>query len=101
MLVYWARTHQPVPPKDNKGAGAFYGPKIDIKVMDAMDRVHQCATVQLDFQLPIRFDLQYTTDSKEKGEIEPDDSTVPDWTPDLKGEKEEHAGKFNASRALS
>ena len=52
----------------NPGDGAFYGPKIDIKVMDAMDRVHQCATVQLDFQLPIRFDLQYTTDSKEKGE---------------------------------
>lgn len=43
----------------NKGDGAFYGPKIDIKVFDAMNRVHQCATIQLDFQLPIRFDLQY------------------------------------------
>ena len=43
----------------NPGDGAFYGPKIDIKVFDAMDRIHQCATVQLDFQLPIRFDLQY------------------------------------------
>ena len=51
----------------NPGDGAFYGPKIDIKVMDAMDRVHQCATVQLDFQLPIRFDLQYTTEALEKG----------------------------------
>lgn len=51
----------------NPGDGAFYGPKIDIKVMDAMDRVHQCATIQLDFQLPIRFDLKYTTDSKEEG----------------------------------
>jgi threonyl-tRNA synthetase len=51
----------------NPGDGAFYGPKIDIKVMDAMDRVHQCATIQLDFQLPIRFDLQYTTASKEEG----------------------------------
>jgi len=51
----------------NPGDGAFYGPKVDIKVMDAMDRVHQCATVQLDFQLPIRFDLKYTTDSKEEG----------------------------------
>ena len=47
---------------------AFYGPKIDIKVMDAMDRIHQCATVQLDFQLPIRFDLHYTTNSNVKGE---------------------------------
>jgi threonyl-tRNA synthetase len=51
----------------NPGDGAFYGPKIDIKVMDAMARVHQCATVQLDFQLPIRFDLKYNTGSKEKG----------------------------------
>lgn len=45
--------------KENPGDGAFYGPKIDIKVMDAMDRIHQCATIQLDFQLPIRFDLRY------------------------------------------
>lgn len=45
--------------KVNPGDGAFYGPKIDIKVFDAMSRVHQCATVQLDFQLPIRFDLKY------------------------------------------
>merc|ERR1712224_156612 len=51
----------------NPGDGAFYGPKIDIKVMDAMDRVHQCATIQLDFQMPQRFDLNYTTDSKDKG----------------------------------
>ena len=45
--------------KVNPGDGAFYGPKIDIKVFDAMERIHQCATVQLDFQLPIRFDLEY------------------------------------------
>jgi len=45
--------------KINPADGAFYGPKIDIKVYDAMERVHQCATVQLDFQLPIRFDLRY------------------------------------------
>lgn len=43
----------------NAGDGAFYGPKIDIKVFDAMERIHQCATVQLDFQLPIRFDLTF------------------------------------------
>jgi len=53
--------------KTNPGDGAFYGPKIDIKVMDAMERVHQCATIQLDFQLPIRFDLTYNTGSIEKG----------------------------------
>jgi len=45
--------------RDNPGDGAFYGPKVDIKVYDCMDRIHQCATVQLDFQLPIRFDLKY------------------------------------------
>lgn len=43
----------------NPGDGAFYGPKIDIKVFDAMERIHQCATVQLDFQLPRRFQLEY------------------------------------------
>jgi threonyl-tRNA synthetase len=45
----------------NPGDGAFYGPKIDIQVFDAMNRAHQCATVQLDFQLPIRFKLEYKT----------------------------------------
>lgn len=45
----------------NAGDGAFYGPKIDIKVFDALNRRHQCATMQLDFQLPIRFNLQYQT----------------------------------------
>ena len=43
----------------NPGDGAFYGPKIDIKVFDALERPHQCATIQLDFQLPIRFKLKY------------------------------------------
>jgi threonyl-tRNA synthetase len=43
----------------NPGDGAFYGPKIDIKVYDALGRRHQCATIQLDFQLPIRFGLRY------------------------------------------
>lgn len=43
----------------NEGDGAFYGPKIDFEVLDALGRAFQCATVQLDFQLPIRFDLKY------------------------------------------
>lgn len=50
----------------NPGDGAFYGPKIDITVTDALRRSHQCATIQLDFQLPIRFNLNYVTDSGEK-----------------------------------
>jgi len=48
--------------KLNPGDGAFYGPKIDIHIHDAMKRTHQCATIQLDFQLPIRFGLEYTTE---------------------------------------
>ncbi|KAG9395113.1 Threonine-tRNA ligase class IIa [Carpediemonas membranifera] len=44
-----------------EGDGAFYGPKIDIKTIDVLDREVQCATVQLDFQLPERFDLRYKT----------------------------------------
>ena len=43
----------------NQGDGAFYGPKIDFDVTDAIGRKWQCATIQLDYQLPIRFDLSY------------------------------------------
>lgn len=46
----------------NPGDGAFYGPKIDITISDALRRRHQCATIQLDFQLPQRFDLQYRSE---------------------------------------
>ncbi|KAI6056856.1 TARS3 [Marmota monax] len=49
------------PWKMNPGDGAFYGPKIDIKIKDAIGRYHQCATIQLDFQLPIRFNLTYVS----------------------------------------
>lgn len=52
--------------KLNPGDGAFYGPKIDITIMDALKRQHQCATIQLDFQLPIRFNLSYIGESGEK-----------------------------------
>ena len=45
----------------NPGDGAFYGPKIDIQICDALRRPHQCATIQLDFQLPINFDLKYVS----------------------------------------
>jgi threonyl-tRNA synthetase len=44
----------------NEGDGAFYGPKIDFDVTDAIGRKWQCATVQLDYQIPQRFDLKYT-----------------------------------------
>nr|CAH8823128.1 unnamed protein product [Trichobilharzia regenti] len=47
----------------NPGDGAFYGPKIDITIMDALRRRHQCATIQLDFQMPVRFNLTYACES--------------------------------------
>jgi len=50
----------------NPGDGAFYGPKIDVTVTDALRRKHQCATIQLDFQLPLRFDLTYVTENQDK-----------------------------------
>jgi len=54
----------------NVGDGAFYGPKIDIKLKDALNRKWQCATIQCDFALPKRFDLSYVdSDGKEKQPI--------------------------------
>jgi len=50
----------------NEGDGAFYGPKIDITVTDALKRRHQCATIQLDFQLPNQFELSYVSETGEK-----------------------------------
>lgn len=50
----------------NEGDGAFYGPKIDIHIKDAIKRSHQCATVQLDFQLPEKFNLTYINEDNEK-----------------------------------
>jgi threonyl-tRNA synthetase len=52
------------PWKLNPGDGAFYGPKIDITIKDALKRSHQCATIQLDFQLPQRFELEYVPAEK-------------------------------------
>ena len=45
--------------KIDEGGGAFYGPKIDLKIEDAIGRMWQCSTIQLDFNLPERFDLNY------------------------------------------
>ena len=50
----------------NPGDGAFYGPKLDFHVTDSLGRVWQCGTIQLDYQLPGRFDLEYTDSNSEK-----------------------------------
>ena len=48
-----------MPYEINEGDGAFYGPKIDVKIKDAIGRQWQCATIQCDFSLPERFDTHY------------------------------------------
>ena len=50
----------------NEGDGAFYGPKIDFHLQDCLGRTWQCGTIQLDFQLPARFDCEYTGADGEK-----------------------------------
>lgn len=50
----------------DEGGGAFYGPKIDIKITDALKRKWQCGTVQVDFNLPKRFELSYVDENNEK-----------------------------------
>jgi threonyl-tRNA synthetase len=52
--------------KVDEGGGAFYGPKIDIKIEDAIGRRWQCSTIQLDFNLPERFDLHYVSEDSSR-----------------------------------
>jgi len=52
--------------KIDEGGGAFYGPKIDIKIKDAIGRLWQCSTIQLDFNLPERFDMNYIGNDGQK-----------------------------------
>ena len=88
------------PWKINPGDGAFYGPKIDIKLFDALGRTHQCGTVQLDFQLPIRFNLMYKTeemvtkdDKEEKGKKEKKEKKEKKKKGKKEGDKEEQEEK--------
>lgn len=55
-----------LPYEINEGDGAFYGPKLDFHLEDAIGRTWQCGTIQLDFQMPERFDLSYVGDDGEK-----------------------------------
>jgi threonyl-tRNA synthetase len=57
---------QGMPYKVNEGDGAFYGPKIDFHLEDSIGRTWQCGTIQLDFQMPERFDLSYIGPDGEK-----------------------------------
>jgi threonyl-tRNA synthetase len=72
------------PWKINPGDGAFYGPKIDTVVYDALGRKHQCGTTQLDFNLPLRFALQYRAEgagAAADAEVEADGIAVDDVSP--------------------
>jgi threonyl-tRNA synthetase len=55
-----------MPYEIKEGDGAFYGPKIDFQITDALKRRHQCGTIQLDFQMPEKFDLTYIGQDNEK-----------------------------------
>lgn len=61
-----ALEHQNMPYVINEGDGAFYGPKIDFHIKDCLGREWQCGTIQLDFQMPERFDLTYIGEDGEK-----------------------------------
>ena len=50
----------------NEGDGAFYGPKLDFHLADSLGRTWQCGTIQLDSQLPERFELEYTGEDGQK-----------------------------------
>ena len=50
----------------DEGGGAFYGPKIDIKILDALKRKWQCGTIQVDYNLPSRFELEYVDENNQK-----------------------------------
>ncbi|KAH7027414.1 uncharacterized protein B0I36DRAFT_375308 [Microdochium trichocladiopsis] len=68
----------------NEGDGAFYGPKIDIVLRDSDGKEHQTATIQLDFQLPKRFELEYTAPAPEferRGEVTTDAEKLADYGP--------------------
>ncbi|KAJ5172910.1 hypothetical protein N7492_005503 [Penicillium capsulatum] len=56
----------------DEGDGAFYGPKIDITIADALQREFQCATIQLDYQAPINFKLEYQTNERREKNTEED-----------------------------
>ncbi|KAK9446886.1 uncharacterized protein V1518DRAFT_398060 [Limtongia smithiae] len=72
----------------NPGDGAFYGPKIDITISDALRRQYQCATIQLDYNLPERFDLEYHV------------ATSEDATTTAPGDKAQYARPVMIHRAI-
>lgn len=82
----FAKTPEGTPWVLNEGDGAFYGPKIDISIRDCLNREWQCATIQLDFQLPQNFGLEYMTSEvavKPKEAIEESAKPHPEEVPKI------------------
>jgi threonyl-tRNA synthetase len=72
----------------NPGDGAFYGPKIDITISDALKREFQCATIQLDFQLPNQFRLEYMTSEVASAKTKEEAPKAKEQTPIAQDHKE-------------
>jgi threonyl-tRNA synthetase len=66
QALFHALKSKNLPFEINEGEGAFYGPKIDVKLKDALGRRWQCATIQVDFAMPERFDLAYVGNDGER-----------------------------------
>ena len=66
MLLITALNVKGLPYKVNEGDGAFYGPKIDFHLRDSLGRTWQCGTIQLDCQMPEKFDLTYVGQDGQK-----------------------------------
>jgi len=88
----FAKTPGGTPWELNEGDGAFYGPKIDITISDCLNRDWQCATIQLDFQLPQNFGLEYMTSEMVVKPKEEDDHA----TPKMNAKSEEQKKKTEA-----
>ncbi|CAI2722716.1 unnamed protein product [Schistosoma spindalis] len=86
----------------NPGDGAFYGPKIDITIMDALRRRHQCATIQLDFQLPVRFNLSYASETDNPSESDNNCNNVSNTTNGISNHHEatNHQSDLNIHRPV-
>ena len=83
----------------NEGDGAFYGPKIDITIADALKREFQCATIQLDYQAPQNFKLEYMTDQKGGEKSASDEKPAEKQTTNKKVEGESKSHELAPGRA--
>lgn len=82
----------------NPGDGAFYGPKIDITISDALKREFQCATIQLDFQLPNQFELEYMTSEVATAKPKEDKAKIEQAKGEKKAEEPKEVGHIDQKK---